>query len=167
MTHLDRERARRLTAAAGLHLGHLLLALAVVLIGAASYSFIKGQVQEAAIESVSVVRGMHFEGLQARDGYIEGEVFGRKVRNCLFLPSFTKSALVSIDGVQREVPLLFPYDSTPGSTRPSGEQSFGTWRIMADRIDLTEATFMTAHLCPGEEQPVVTIFTLDLTNGST
>lgn len=72
-------------------------------------------------------------------------VFGEKVRDCELL---TITGYAVTDAGMLKVPLTFPDDPAPGSSRPEGKQDFGVWSFDLSAAPQASAVFAhTRHDC--------------------
>ena len=153
------------------HIAHMVIAI-VIAIGA---GFIVSEAVEHIVENERRKKAIvnDWQGLNWRmqDGWLVVDVYGVKNKECLFIKDYQVSAVAYVGGVPREVNLAFLDDTTPGSTRPVGAQSFGAWGFKARdglRIDRGPIVTSVAHICARSDEespPVPVISSITLTYG--
>lgn len=95
--------------------------------------------------------------LMPETGFWRANVTGiREETTCRFDKDYIVNALVQLpdkDDVPFEVLVTFPDDTTPGSTRPAGFQSFGVWQFHSADIVPSSVIFVNLrHQCTVEPE---------------
>ena len=104
------------------------------------------------IDFIPVTLDMNAVSWSSTRGSITADVQGRKIRNCTVQPgTFVGWALRR--GVWTEVPIDFPNDPSPDSSKPVGNfqiQSFGKWRWHTRPENGLLVKLTVEHSCDGK-----------------
>jgi len=97
-----------------------------------------------------VTVSMHIEEIERNQDYVQGHVYGRKIKDC----AVVKDSFVGwqkVGNVWRETPFAFIDDPSPNSTRPDGWeiQDFGIWRWYDVLPTSSEVKMTLQHNCKG------------------
>lgn len=78
---------------------------------------------------------------------ISAHISGRKIRNCQFIDG-AQSGYVEVAGVWAKTGFHFRSDPAPGTSRPTGLQSFGIWEWSWDYgTSPTRVMLRVRHIC--------------------
>lgn len=109
-----------------------------------------------------VTVGMTITDLTRTELYIEGEVKGRKIKDCAVVAnSFV--GWQKVDSVWHETPFAFIDDPSPNSTRPDGwaVQAFDIWRWYDVSPEATDVKMSLQHDCDGRLEVTQAAFSID------
>lgn len=108
-----------------------------------------------------VMRATVADRLPDVGGNIRYRVFGIKMRQCAVVvdPDGQQDiqGFAVSDDIPTEVSLTFEDDPSPGSSRPTGAQSFGVWRFGTSGLDDVSEVYVVAHHWCGLLWPTETI----------
>lgn len=105
-----------------------------------TYEFFKENQNSVVVTDMHIVNEFKYS-----DNVWSAEIMGNKIRKCIFVPDQVYG-LVKVDNIWRESEFFFSNDSSPGSNRALGIQSFDTWNWKGSK-NVSEVKVIVNHIC--------------------